>query len=136
MTVKQNESTLLENDRLYQHNAKPITMVIVGNKCDVPSRVRATYILVGNGWLHHSALLMQVVTEKEGEELAKSLGAEYVSTSAKENINVDKAFRSLAERTLRAAVESEKTDTQQSSNSGFKIGSESKDSKKSSGKCC
>jgi Ras-related protein Rab-1A len=54
----------------------PTVKVLVGNKVDLAAERK--------------------VEEKEGQELAKELNIEFFETSAKENINVAKAFEALA----------------------------------------
>lgn len=52
-------------------------MVICGNKCDLQGRE---------------------VAREEGEQLAAELGVPYMETSAKDNLNVEETFGSLASR--------------------------------------
>ena len=51
--------------------------ILVGNKCDMGTPFR-------------------VVTEEEGQELAQSLGVEYIETSAKNSVNVAILFDKMA----------------------------------------
>jgi len=70
-----------------QAQAKPDSdIVLVGNKCDVIERV---------------------VTKEEAEELAVQYGIPYFETSAKENINVEDMFTSLATSIKKRIVEDE-----------------------------
>eukprot|EP01138_Halocafeteria_seosinensis_P003530 gb/GECG01003608.1/.p1 GENE.gb/GECG01003608.1/~~gb/GECG01003608.1/.p1 ORF type:complete len:225 (+),score=39.34 gb/GECG01003608.1/:1-675(+) len=102
--------------QIREHNAHEITMLVVGNKCDADSTTRE-------------------VSDADGERLAKYLGADYVSTSAKDNINVDEAFRTLATHTLRAALAASGEGQSGKAGSGFKVGEAEKEEKGKS-KCC
>ena len=68
-----------------QHTDPNISLILVANKID----------LVDN----------REVTKEEGEEKAKTLGIPYLETSAKDSINVDKAFNSLIEDIASKEVE-------------------------------
>eukprot|EP00826_Nyctotherus_ovalis_P040681 TRINITY_DN4030_c0_g1_i1.p1 TRINITY_DN4030_c0_g1~~TRINITY_DN4030_c0_g1_i1.p1 ORF type:complete len:202 (-),score=47.44 TRINITY_DN4030_c0_g1_i1:69-674(-) len=63
--------------QLENHAREDIVMVLVGNKCDLVERR---------------------VNGDEGKKLADEFGMEFVETSAKLDINVDKAFRLAAEQ--------------------------------------
>lgn len=73
-----------------QHATEGVNKILIGNKCD---------------WEEKRA----VMTE-EGQALADELGIPFLEVSAKSNINVDKAFYSLA-----ADIKKRIIDTQQQS---------------------
>lgn len=59
-----------------QHASEGVNKILIGNKCDWTDK--------------------KVVTEEQGQELAKELGINFLETSAKSSINVEEAFLSLA----------------------------------------
>lgn len=67
--------TIIRDKILNSTGADTLPMVIVGNKADLEAQ-------------------RQVSTE-EGQQLAESIHAAFVETSAKSNINIDKAFEAL-----------------------------------------
>jgi len=62
------------------HATDNVAKLILGNKCDMETR--------------------RVVPTEQGEQLAKSKGLKFLETSAKANINIDKAFTMIAEDIL------------------------------------
>lgn len=58
-----------------------VNKILVGNKCDQDETKRA-------------------VPYSKGQELAREFGVTFFETSAKENINVDKVFQSIAKDVL------------------------------------
>ncbi|XP_060583854.1 ras-related protein Rab-1-like [Ruditapes philippinarum] len=58
-----------------KYGSNEVEKLLVGNKCDITSK--------------------RCVTEEEAKSLALKNNMEYVETSAKENINVEKAFETL-----------------------------------------
>ncbi|KAL5248647.1 hypothetical protein ACHWQZ_G017733 [Mnemiopsis leidyi] len=62
------------------HATDNVAKLILGNKCDMEAR--------------------RVVPTDQGEQLAKSKGLKFLETSAKANINIDKAFTMIAEDIL------------------------------------
>lgn len=59
-----------------QHATEGVHKILIGNKCDWEEK--------------------RVVSTERGEELARELGIPFIETSAKSNINVEKAFYQLA----------------------------------------
>lgn len=59
-----------------QHATEGVNKILIGNKCDWEDK--------------------RVVSTEQGEALAKELGITFLEVSAKSNINIDKAFYSLA----------------------------------------
>lgn len=62
-------------DRIQRHARKDVNKVLIANKCDLIDR--------------------RAVLEEDGERLAASCGIPYVETSAKDNINVQRAFNGI-----------------------------------------
>jgi len=62
------------------HATDNVAKLILGNKCDMETR--------------------RVVPTEQGEQLARSKGLKFLETSAKANINIDKAFTMIAEDIL------------------------------------
>ena len=59
-----------------QHASEHAHKILIGNKCDWEEK--------------------RVVTTEQGQKLADQLGISFLEVSAKNNINIDKAFYSLA----------------------------------------
>uniref|UniRef100_A0A803THJ7 small monomeric GTPase n=1 Tax=Anolis carolinensis TaxID=28377 RepID=A0A803THJ7_ANOCA len=68
-----------------------VIILLVGHKCDLQS--------------------MNRVTVEEAQGLATSLGTRFIETSAKENVNVDLAFETIA-HTIYEALRSKEIDLQ------------------------
>ena len=62
-----------------------------------------------------------MVSTEEGEDLAKELGIPFLEVSAKSNINVEKAFFSLAADIKKRIIDTAKTDVP---SQGVEIGSQ------------
>ena len=67
---------------------KSTPLVVIGNKIDLPRKV----------------------DRKEGERVAKELGAAYMETSAKTGSNVDQAFEQIAKELLSEAIVARESD--------------------------
>jgi Ras-related protein Rab-8A len=63
--------------QIEQHASENVNKVLIGNKCDVPASERR-------------------VTTEQGKKLAEEYGIKFFETSAKEKINVDEAFMTIA----------------------------------------
>uniref|UniRef100_A0A914LLV1 Ras-related protein Rab-10 n=1 Tax=Meloidogyne incognita TaxID=6306 RepID=A0A914LLV1_MELIC len=63
-----------------EHASEDVVKMLLGNKCDMSDR--------------------RVVSKERGEKIASDHGINFMETSAKANINVDKAFHELAEAIL------------------------------------
>lgn len=61
--------------QIKQHASEDVCKILVGNKCDMPDRV---------------------VSTEEGKRLADSYGVKFFETSAKEDMNVNDAFHTIA----------------------------------------
>ncbi len=78
--------------QISQHNAEDISKIIVGNKIDCSAEDRQ-------------------VSKKEGEELAAKYGIKHMETSAKENLNINDLFNTLAQQMkLKLKVEQKEGD--------------------------
>ena len=74
-------------DQIQQHADQNVNLLLVGNKCD----------LLRDGG---AASGQSFVTKEEGEALAREYDVGFFETSAKEDINVDVAFMTLAKSTM------------------------------------
>jgi Ras-related protein Rab-8A len=61
--------------QIKQHASENVCKILIGNKCDMPDRQ---------------------VEQSEGKQLADSHGIPFFETSAKENINIDACFNTIA----------------------------------------
>jgi Ras-related protein Rab-8A len=73
-----------------QHATEGVNKILIGNKCD---------------WEEKRA-----VSTEQGQALADELGIPFLEVSAKSNINVDKAFYSLASDIKKRLIDSARTD--------------------------
>ena len=80
--------------QISQHASERVCKILVGNKCDLPDRV---------------------VSFDEGKLLAESNGMEFFEASAKENLNIDNAFNSLAKKITQEYINNEKKSSTQDS---------------------
>jgi len=69
-----------------QHASEGVNKILIGNKCD---------------WEEKRA-----VSTEQGQALANELGIPFLEVSAKNNINIDKAFYSLAKDIKKRLVDS------------------------------
>lgn len=74
-------------DQIQQHADQNVNLLLVGNKCDL---LRDSGAAGGQSF----------VTKEEGEALAREYNVGFFETSAKEDINVDAAFMTLATSTM------------------------------------
>ena len=96
-----------------QHATEGVNKILIGNKCD---------------WEEKRA-----VSTERGQALADELGIPFLEVSAKSNINVDKAFYSLAADIKKRLIDSARTEGASSSNVNVKDGAGVQES---GGKCC
>jgi GTPase SAR1 family protein len=73
-----------------QHATEGVNKILIGNKCD---------------WEEKRA-----ISTEQGQALADELGIPFLEVSAKSNINVDKAFYSLASDIKKRLIDSARTD--------------------------
>lgn len=84
-----------------QHATEGVNKILIGNKCD---------------WEEKRA-----VSTEQGQALADELGIPFMEVSAKANINVEKAFFSLASDIKKRIVDTQQPQSQQST-SGVQVG--------------
>ena len=97
-----------------QHATEGVKKILIGNKCD---------------WEEKRA-----VTTERGQALADELGIPFLEVSAKSNINVEKAFYSLAAEIKKNLSETQKNDSSSAGGSGVNVADQSNWSQ--GGKCC
>jgi GTPase SAR1 family protein len=73
-----------------------VNKILIGNKCDWEDK--------------------RAVTTEQGQALADELGIPFLEVSAKSNINVDKAFYSLAADIKKRIIDTQQTSQQAQSN--------------------
>lgn len=85
-----------------QHATEGVNKILIGNKCD---------------WEEKRA-----VSVEQGQALADELGIPFMEVSAKSNINVEKAFFSLASDIKKRIVDTQQPQTQQQQSGGVQVG--------------
>jgi Ras-related protein Rab-8A len=105
-----NIRTWFEN--VQQHATEGVNKILIGNKCDWEDK--------------------RVISTEQGQALADELGIPFLEVSAKSNINIDKAFYSLAADIKKRLVDSTKND--QPSGAGVNVGD--KGDGGAGSKCC
>jgi Ras-related protein Rab-8A len=95
-----------------QHATEGVNKILIGNKCDWDEK--------------------RVVSTEQGQALADELGIPFLEVSAKSNINIDKAFYSLAADIKKRLIDSSKND--QPSAGGVNVGD--KGGEGAGSKCC
>ncbi|OHE95210.1 Ras family protein [Colletotrichum orchidophilum] len=93
-----------------QHATEGVNKILIGNKCDWEEK--------------------RVVSTERGQQLADELGIPFLEVSAKSNINIDKAFYSLAADIKKRLIDNQKNE--QPAASGVNVG----ESSGAGGKCC
>jgi Ras-related protein Rab-1A len=96
-----------------KYASESVVKLLVGNKCDLESQRQVTY--------------------EQGKEFADSLGVKFIETSAKNSINVEKAFFTLAEE-IKSKV-SKGTDEGKGGNAGKRVLSSGDNVASTSGGC-
>jgi GTPase SAR1 family protein len=96
-----------------QHATEGVNKILIGNKCDWEDK--------------------RVVSTEQGQQLADELGIPFLEVSAKSNINVEKAFYSLAAGIKKRIIDTAKTD--QPTSQGVEVGAQGSGSGFGS-KCC
>ena len=98
-----------------QHATEGVNKILIGNKCDWEDR--------------------RVVSTERGQQLADELGIPFLEVSAKSNINVEKAFYSLAADIKKRMIDTARSD--QTTSQGVNVADHSGGSGNSLGsKCC
>jgi len=98
-----------------QHATEGVNKILIGNKCDWEEK--------------------RVVSTERGQALADELGVPFLEVSAKSNINVEKAFYSLAADIKKRMIDTSKSD--QAGSQGVNV-ADQRDSAGGGlgGKCC
>jgi len=96
-----------------QHATEGVNKILIGNKCD---------------WEEKRA-----VSTERGQALADELGIPFLEVSAKSNINIDKAFYSLAADIKKRIIDTSKNE--QAPSSGVNVGGAGEGGIMG-GKCC
>ncbi|KAL9986965.1 hypothetical protein ACROYT_G001188 [Oculina patagonica] len=76
-----------------EHANEDVEKMFLGNKCDMDDR--------------------RVVSKERGEQIAKEHGIRFLETSAKTNVNIEKAFYNLAEDILKKQLSKDNEETSQ-----------------------
>jgi Ras-related protein Rab-8A len=76
LTHRDDEDIRTWHSNIEQHASEGVNKILIGNKCDWTDK--------------------KVITEEQGKELAEELGVRYMEASAKNSINVEEAFFTLA----------------------------------------
>lgn len=97
-----------------QHATEGVNKILIGNKCD---------------WEEKRA-----VSTEQGQALADELGIPFLEVSAKSNINVDKAFYSLASDIKTRLIDTARTD--QTTAPKVDVGGSDGGNAGMGGKCC
>ncbi|RHY25630.1 hypothetical protein DYB32_008195 [Aphanomyces invadans] len=102
--------------QIQQHASPNVNKILVANKCDVDPSDRA-------------------VSKEQGEALAAEYGVQFFETSAKSNLQVDEAFRSIAVDVQKRLAESDSDRLDVASQSRVKLDEQATRSASSDG-CC
>lgn len=99
------------------HASEDVCKILIGNKCDMPDRV---------------------ISYEEGKKLADTYGISFFETSAKENLNVQDAFKCIAKEVKEKLADKQGVPTPDirngpSQEAGVKLGGSGKKQKKA---CC
>ncbi|KAK4693639.1 hypothetical protein P7C71_g3796, partial [Lecanoromycetidae sp. Uapishka_2] len=97
-----------------QHATEGVNKILIGNKCD---------------WEEKRA-----VSVERGQQLADELGIPFMEVSAKSNINVEKAFYSLAADIKKRIIDTSKTE--QGPSQGVNVADQNNSISSMGGKCC
>ena len=97
-----------------QHATEGVNKILIGNKCDWEEK--------------------RVVPVERGQQLADELGIPFMEVSAKSNINVEKAFYSLAADIKKRIIDTSKTD--QPPAQGVNVSDQNNSISSMGGKCC
>ena len=97
-----------------QHATEGVNKILIGNKCDWEEK--------------------RVVSTEAGQALADELGIPFLEVSAKSNINIDKAFYSLAADIKKRLIDNSKNEGAAGAAGGVDVGQSG--SAGGAGKCC
>lgn len=94
-----------------QHATEGVNKILIGNKCDWEEK--------------------RVVSTERGQALADELGIPFMEVSAKSNINIEKAFYTLASDIKKRIMDNTRAEERQQPNVADQSGSGA-----NAGKCC
>lgn len=97
-----------------QHATEGVNKILIGNKCDWEEK--------------------RVVSVERGQQLADELGIPFMEVSAKSNINVEKAFYTLAADIKKRIIDTSKQD--QGMQQGVNVADQTSSISSMGGKCC
>lgn len=97
-----------------QHATEGVKKILIGNKCDWEEK--------------------RVVSTERGQQLADELGIPFLEVSAKSNLNVEKAFYSLASDIKKRISDTQKSE--QGAGSGVNVADQGTSGSAMGGKCC
>uniref|UniRef100_K3WMV2 Uncharacterized protein n=1 Tax=Globisporangium ultimum (strain ATCC 200006 / CBS 805.95 / DAOM BR144) TaxID=431595 RepID=K3WMV2_GLOUD len=100
--------------QIKQNASSNVNKILIANKCDVDPSER-------------------VVSTKQGQDLADEFGIKFFETSAKNNLNIDEAFRSIAVDIQKRLAESEHDRLDVANGSKFRVDEQQDQSKDG---CC
>ncbi|KAF1321141.1 Rab8 family gtpase, partial [Globisporangium splendens] len=100
--------------QIKQNASSNVNKILIANKCDVDPSER-------------------VVSTKQGQDLANEFGIKFFETSAKNNLNIDEAFRSIAVDIQKRLAESEHDRLDVANGSKFRVDEQQDQSKDG---CC
>lgn len=99
-----------------QHASEGVNKILIGNKCDWEEK--------------------RVVSTEQGQALADELGIPFLEVSAKSNLNIEKAFYSLASDIKKRLIDSNKdAQAAQGGASGVNV-NQAQQGAGMGGKCC
>ena len=110
---------------IQENTTDPVTIYLVGNKCDVPFPKGEEEEEEGK-----QERLVRRITQEKAQELAREFNVEYFETSARDGTNVESTFLRLAGAVL------EKMPAQERKEQGVTLAKTRKDPKDGRRSCC
>lgn len=102
--------------QIKQHANENVCKILVGNKSDLPDRT---------------------ISYEEGKQLADSYDMKFFETSAKDSLNVNEAFNSIAKEIKESVLNSEnETPASSGMNASVRISIDPTQKKRKKGECC
>lgn len=126
--------------QIKQNASSNVNKILIANKCDVDPSERVSWcrtilmcLPTSDEIAHRRHMCLQAVTTKQGQDLADEFGIKFFETSAKSNLNIDEAFRSIAVDIQKRLAESEHDRLDVANGSKFRV-DETQDAPKDG--CC